>query len=400
MRAVILAAGEGRRLRPFTVSEPKVMIPIGNRPLMEHVINAVVNAGIKDITIVIGYKKERILSYFEDGRRFNCQIKYVVQQKQLGTAHALSLVERSNEDTLVLAGDNYLSPGLIKNFLSEVKKIKKDEHAMLLSDSPVPSKYGVVTLKENYVYQIEEKPTTPETSIISTGVYLIRSHGLKTVHEQVNSGNYALSSIMQILSLREGTRGIFAEGVWADAVYPWDILKLNTLALSDAEESIAGKVEPGCRISGKVSIGKGSTIRANTFIQGPAVIGEGCEIGPNTVILPSTSIGKDVVIEANSHIRNSVIMDGVVIGALSYISHSIIGCGTHIGPHFVASEGSAIIRPEKTFHEVSGIGGIIGEDVHIADNVVVSPGVIIYAKARISSMKHLTRPVTEGAIVE
>jgi glucose-1-phosphate thymidylyltransferase len=205
---------------------------------------------------------------------------------------------------------------------------------------------------------------------------------------------------MQVLSMREGTRGIFADGTWADAVYPWDILRLNTLALSDPGESVGGKIEPGCRISGKVTIGEGSLIRANTCIQGPVVIGEECDIGPNAVISPSTSIGKDVVIEANSFVRNSVIMSGAFIGALSYVSHSIIGRGTHIGPHFSASEGKAFIRPEDRFHEVSGIGGIIGEDVQIADNVVVAPGVIVYAKAKVSSMKYITKPVTEGAIVE
>ena len=387
-------------MRPYTVSEPKVMLPIGNRPILEHVVNAVVQAGVKDLTMVIGYKKEGIISHFDDGKRFNCQISYVTQKNQLGTAHALSLIEPTEDDLLVLAGDNYVSPNFIKNFLVEVKKIKKSEHAMLLTESAVPSKYGVVTLKENYVHQIEEKPTLPETSIINTGVYVIRSHGLETVKELVGEDNYALSSVMQVLSIREGTRGIFAEGTWADAVYPWDILRLNTLALTDLGESVGGTVESGCRISGKVIIGEGSVIRSHTVIQGPVIIGEECEIGPNVVISPSTSIGKDVVIEAHSFIRNSVIMSGAFIGALSYMSHSIIGRGTHLGPHFSASEGKAFIRPEDRFHEVSGIGGIIGEDVQIADNVVVSPGVIVHAKARVSPMKHLTRSVTEGAFVE
>jgi glucose-1-phosphate thymidylyltransferase len=400
MRAVILAAGEGRRLRPYTVSEPKVMLPAGNRPILEHVVNAVVQAGVKDITIVIGYKKESIISHFDDGKRFNCQINYVTQKNQLGTAHALSLVEPTDDDVLVLAGDNYVSMNLIKNFLGEVRKIKKNEHAMLLSESSVPSKYGVVILKENYVHQIEEKPSLPETSVINTGIYVIRSHGLKTVKELVEEDNYALSSVMQVLSIREGTRGIFADGIWADAVYPWDILRLNTFALGDLGESLGGTIEGGCRISGKVIIGEGSIIRANTCIQGPVVIGEECDIGPNVVISPSTSIGKDVVIEANTFIRNSVIMSGAFIGGLSYLSHSVIGRGTHLGPHFSASEGKAFVRPEDRFHEVSGIGGIIGEDVHISDNVVVSPGVIVHAKSKISSMKYITRNVTEGAIVE
>ena len=107
MKAVILAAGEGMRLRPLTVSEPKVMIPVANRPILEYVVEALVGNDIEDIVIVVGYRKERIMSHFEDGKKFGAKIEYVVQEKQLGNAHALACAkDRLSEDFVVLPGDN------------------------------------------------------------------------------------------------------------------------------------------------------------------------------------------------------------------------------------------------------------------------------------------------------
>lgn len=400
MQAVILAAGEGRRLRPFTVSEPKVMLPVGNRPILEHVVDAVVSAGVRSITLVVGYKKETIVSRFGNGKRYGCRIRYVTQSKQLGTAHALSLVDGLDEEFLLLSGDTFISRGLIRAFLSEWEQRGRKEHAMLLARSHIPSKYGVVMLKENFVHQIIEKPEVPTTTVVNTGIYIMHPTAMPVIHDAVERQRYLLTPAMQVLALREPMVGLFAKGIWADAVYPWDILKLNRLALKDLGESLAGTVEPGCRILGSVSIGEGTVIRANTYIEGPVSIGEECEIGPNVVITPSTSIGRDVVIEPNTFIRNSVLMDGVYVGALSQISYGVIGRGTHIGPHFSGSAGSTYIRSEDGFHEVNDIGPIIGEDVRIADNVVISPGAVLHARARVSSMKVVTKDVSEGAHVE
>src|SRR5262245_28685362 len=138
MRAVILAAGEGLRLRPFTLTRPKVMLPVAGRPILEYVVEALKENGVTDITMVIGYQKERIQTYFENGRRFGVSINYAVQAKQLGTAHALLQAKGAAAEgpVLVLPGDNLVDPETLRDLLD---KREKDRNAMVVTFSPNPS---------------------------------------------------------------------------------------------------------------------------------------------------------------------------------------------------------------------------------------------------------------------
>src|SRR5213592_3683538 len=142
MKAVVLAAGEGARMGPFTASEPKVMIPVGNRPILEHVVRALVDEGVHDIVAVVGYRRERIMSYFQDGKGFGARIEYAVQNKQLGTAH--SLLESRGKlqgPFLVLNGSNLLDRQAISDLVGG-----GPGPSVLITESDTPSSYGVVLL--------------------------------------------------------------------------------------------------------------------------------------------------------------------------------------------------------------------------------------------------------------
>ena len=164
----MLAAGEGTRLRPFTASRPKGMLPVGNRPILDHIVRSLVKNNIKDIVMVVGYRRDTVLSYFEDGRRFGAKIKYISQEKQLGTAHALSLTEKEigNEDFLVLAGDNLIDIHTVSDLLE-----KKNGPSMAVTLSEMPSKYGVVSVESGKISALVEKPQNAISNIINTGMY-------------------------------------------------------------------------------------------------------------------------------------------------------------------------------------------------------------------------------------
>ena len=152
MKAVILAAGEGKRLRPFTETMPKVMLPVGNKPILEHVIDAVKKSGIAEIIIVVGYKKEVIMDYFKDYK--GVKITYVQQDKQLGTAHALLQAKKLIKNSfIVLAGDNLIDHKSISKLMND-----KSEYSLLIKEHPHPSKYGVVFIEKNNLKKIVEKP--------------------------------------------------------------------------------------------------------------------------------------------------------------------------------------------------------------------------------------------------
>ena len=383
MKAVILAAGEGTRLRPFTTSEPKPMIQIANRPILEYAIEALAANSVRDITMVVGYKKERIMSHFEDGREWGVELGYVEQKRRVakaGTAYALSMAkEKVKGDFLVLPGDNIISPKLIGDLLET-----KGKHRLVITESDMPSKYGVVELSGRSVRNIVEKPEHHIGNLISTGIYKFSSEIFDTIDEVMDTGRYDLTSVIQHMIPTTKVNAVKTSRVWNDVVYPWDILDVNALSLRDCGSKTSGRIDRGVTMKGPVTIGDGSIIRAGTHIMGPVIIGEGCEIGPSVCIYPSTSIGDNVRISPFSVVEHSVLMDHVTIGAGSYLSHSVLGHGVELGPQFSAAESSAHMDVEGECRSVERIGTLIGERTVIGSQVSVIHGSIIGANCRIA----------------
>jgi NDP-sugar pyrophosphorylase family protein len=165
-QAVILAAGEGRRLKPFTVSKPKAMIDIAGKPIIQYVIESLATNGIRDIVIVVGYQKEKIFDYIGDGKQLGVEIRYVNQDKQIGTADALARAKGlTGKEFLVLSGNRLISPETIAP-LANI-----NPSAILVKRVENPSRYGVVEVKEGQISFIIEKPAIPTSDIINAGIY-------------------------------------------------------------------------------------------------------------------------------------------------------------------------------------------------------------------------------------
>ncbi|MFQ5553384.1 MAG: sugar phosphate nucleotidyltransferase, partial [Thermoplasmata archaeon] len=227
MRAVVLAAGEGTRLGPFTRTEPKVMIPVGNQPIVEYVVQALVENGVRDIVMVVGYRKERIMTHFQDGKEWGAQIEYVTQDKQLGTAHALlQAAPLVKDDFLVLAGDNVIDGRTVEDVLQAGAT-----PAVVITESEEPSKYGVVTLDGNRVQDIVEKPEERIGNLINTGIYQLDPSFLKEAKGQGKKGVFDIPAVLHQLAQKRKLTAIPTEGTWIDAVYPWDLIKVNAVAL-------------------------------------------------------------------------------------------------------------------------------------------------------------------------
>ena len=387
MKAVILAAGEGKRLRPFTETMPKVMLPVANKPVLEYVVDAVKNSGISDIIMIVGYKKEVIMEYFKDYK--DVKITYVVQEKQLGTAHALLQAKKHlKHPFIVLSGDNIIDQKSISNLICD-----KSEYSLLIKEHPHPSKYGMVFVEKNKLKKIVEKPKEETGKFISTGIYKLPNAVFNDVEKLASEGVYALSSVTQFIVDRgEEIRTITANS-WMDIVYPWDLIRVNEAMIHQSPASIAGTIEKGVVMKGAVSIGKDTTIYSGCYIVGPVIIGEGCEIGPNACIFPSTTIGDNAVVNPFNEIRNSVIMDDVHIASHSTISHSVIGLGTRIGNNFSTGPGEATAEIEQEFKKLKDIGVMIGEDSIIGNGVATEPGIIIGRRCKVSSLNRITKNI-------
>jgi len=395
MIGVILAAGEGNRLRPFTEDMPKVMLPVGNKPIVEYLIESLRRCGIREIVLVVGYKKERIMEYFGDGKGWNVNIKYVFQDKQIGTGHALLQAEKhvEEEEFLVLPGDNIIDSESLRLL------IESEGPSIMVEKSDSPSKYGVVDIDGEIVKGILEKPSIEERAIVSTGVYKLKKEIFDVLRNLVRDGRNRLTDTINEIAKEEKIRAVKGSGRWKDAVYPWDLLTINADVLHELAGSISGKIERNVTIKGPVQIGEDTIIHPNCYIRGPVVIGKGCEIGPNVCILPSTSIGDDVTVHPFTEIRNSIVMNDVSIGNNSFIENSVIGEGCVISSHFSTLVGEGSIEVEDGFHRVDDIGGFVGGGCMIGSMVTLEPGTIVGKGCKVSSLKILRDRLDSGSRV-
>lgn len=387
--AVILAAGEGQRLNPFTALKPKVMIPIANKPILQYVIEALSQSGIFRIVLVVGYKREQVQDYFGSGEKLGVDINYAVQQQQLGTGHALRQAgDMMGDRFLVLSGDNIIGQDTLSP-LAETGGL-----AVVLKEQEETSKYGVALVENGRVKDIVEKAEKAPGLLVNTGIYALEKSVFPFLEEEVD----LVKALKRMIE--EGYRFSPREtlGRWLDVVYPWDILKLNDRTLRSIDPVFGGRSERGVVINGPVSVGKGTLIRSHTYIVGPAIIGENCEVGPSACILPSTSLGNGVVISPFTLVENSVVNGNVEIGPNSTITDSVIDYGCVLKGHVSAQSGEADVRVDDEHHKVK-MGAMMGEYCKLDDAVVVQPGRVLGNNCQVRACKVVSEDVPDGALV-
>lgn len=416
MKAVVLAAGEGRRLRPLTRDMGKGMLPVANRPILEHVLMALKAVDVTDIVMVVGYKKEKVMNHFGDGGDLGMNIEYRNQKFQLGTANALQQAEDAIDGPfLMVPGDSMVTEQGLRSLMS----LKEGQWGMMVTQSSNSSKYGLVEVSGDRLRTIHEKPKLTE-DLISTGTPSIFALALWEYQDPVgpsliNTGTYLLDKeIFKEMAREEGkvpvltsvltrcarTRDVRVKSTdrWLDAVYPFDLLTLNEGSLGEVANSSGGRVEEGVVIKGPAEIKSGAIIRANTVIRGPVVIGEGSVIGPGSYIGANTSIGENCSVGPFTHIKNSLIMDDAKIGSHSSIVNTVISFGSSVSDFLGVERGEYSVKLERySFSKV--LGAVIGPDCELSHHVSLGPGVILGSSCRIGPMNSVIENLPDGARV-
>ena len=389
MKAVFLAAGEGIRMRPLTSNRPKVMLPIANKPILEHLLIEVREAGVKEFIFIVGYCDEQVRSYFGDGNKWGVKIDYSEQRKQLGTADAIGMVKGMLEGNfLVINGDIVVNREDIRQLLSA------EYDTMSVIEVKDSGGLGVVELSEDKVTAIHEKSQKPPTLMANAGLYLFTAEIFDAVSRTQKSsrGEFEITDSLQLLM--DTPEGLHYQLIksWLDISYPWDLLPVNELMLESLKGENLGTVEENVVLKNTVVIGKDSVVKSGSYIVGPVIIGENCDIGPNCYIRPSTAIGDGCHIGAAVEVKNSIIMSGTKIPHHNYIGDSVIGEGCNLG----AGTKIANLRLDKKNIQVSGIdtkrrklGAVIGGNVEtginasinvgsvIGENTFIGPGVVV-----------------------
>jgi len=384
MDTVILAAGEGTRMRPLTEDRPKPMLPVADRPLLEHTIEAARAAGADRIVLVVGYEADSIRTHF--GTEWDgLEIVYVEQPSQEGTADALRVAadHLEGEQFAVLNGDGLYDPQSLRAIYDSgpaVGAYRVDE----------PSQYGVLELSEDgsRVTGVIEKPEDPPSNLVNTGAYVFPKVAKDWLDVEASErGERELTDVLE-RACQEVSVAPVEMDQWLDVGRPWDLLAANEWLVKGRSRAIAGNVHPGADLHGTVVVEPGATIKSGVVIEGPVIVREGATIGPNAYVRGTTLVGKDAKIGHSVEIKNSVVMTGTNVAHLSYVGDSVLGPDVNFGAGTVVANlrhddetVPTTVKGELTDTGRRKYGVVCGPRAKTGINTSLNPGVVLDSDA-------------------
>jgi len=373
LQAVVIAGGEGTRLRPLTTTTPKPLLPVANQPILSHVLQLLHRHGIDDVVISVAYLANAIRSYLGDGSDIGMRIRYVQEESPLGTAGAVANARELLNDTfLVMSGD------VITDFdLSDAVKVHRDHDAVatvLLSRVSHPTEFGIVmTDDDEAVTSLVEKPSWGGvfTDAVNTGVYICEPSVLDLIQRGV-AVDFAQDVFPALLERKVPFFGHVAPGYWADVGTFNGYLQTHRDMLDE-------KVDldlPGFRITDGVWIGRNCEIDPSVSIEGPSLIGDDVHVGVGAHILPYTVLGRNVRISADAVISGSVVYDHCYVGERGHVEGAIVGRHTDVRAGAYISSGA-----------------VLADDVYVGRDAVITTDIKVYPGKRVEPMSTVTSSI-------
>lgn len=377
MQAIVLAAGEGTRMRPLSASCPKPMLPVAEEPLVAHTARAAVEAGAEELVLVVGYEADTVREYF--GAEYaGIPVKYSVQEEQRGTADAVRAArEHIDGPFAVLNGDNLYDTAAVKQLLSNgpgVGTYRVDD----------PSNYGVISTDGDRATGIVEKPDDPPTDLANTGAYVFPEEARDWLDVgESERGEFEITDVVERVIEEYNVTAVEVER-WLDVGRPWELLEANEWKIGELERDIRGDVSDGATITGDVVVEEGATVKSGVVIEGPALIRSDATIGPNAYIRGATLVDDGAKVGHSVEVKNSVLSPGATVGHLSYVGDSVLGRDVNFG----AGTNVANLRHDgkSVKHTVKGdrvstgrrkFGVVVGDNVKTGINTSLYPGVTL-----------------------
>jgi len=373
VKAVIMAGGFGTRLRPLTIDLPKPMVPMVNRPIMEHIIRLLAQHDITDLVCLLYFQGEKIQDYFGDGSRFGVRITYVTAREDFGTAGAVkNAQEHLAERFLIISGD------LLTDFdLTRLIRFHRDKGAratITLTRVSDPLSYGIVIAQEDgQISRFLEKPTWGQvfSDTVNTGIYVLEPGALDLIPQRTNF-DFSKDVFPRLMEERKSLYGYVAEGYWRD------IGDLNEYRRSHGDSlkklvqlSIPGKFQ---QMEGvQVWADEGSTISPKARLRGVVVVGRGCVVGDGAS-LTDCVIGDGTTVGEEAALTSCVLWDGVSVGRKASLTEAIVGSGSAIGDEAYLMENVVVSH-----------GCQIGRESRIKSNVKIWPGKVVDQGALLSA---------------
>jgi glucose-1-phosphate thymidylyltransferase len=331
MKALILAGGEGTRLRPITHTRAKQLVPVANKPILFYGVEAMVTAGIKEIGVITGSTGPEVRAALGDGSDFGAKITYIPQEAPLGLAHCV-LIARDflgDDDFVMYLGDNLLEQDLgafVAAFEGARTNSNPPSAQILLKQVPDPHRFGIASLDaEGHVVNLVEKPAEPPSDLALVGVYLFDP----AIHEAVRAiepsarGELEITDAIQwLIDAGRRVRTELLTGWWIDTGKLTPLLEANRLLLEKVATHIEGSIDADSSVDGRVVVAEGAEV-VNSTIRGPVAIGRGTRI-VNSFIGPFSAIGNHCEV-VHSEIEHSVVMDESKVLHIPRLEDSLIG---------------------------------------------------------------------------
>jgi bifunctional UDP-N-acetylglucosamine pyrophosphorylase/glucosamine-1-phosphate N-acetyltransferase len=391
MQTVILAAGQGTRMRPLTDRRPKPMLPVADRPLMAHTADAAVAAGASELLLVVGYEADDVRAYFGDEYR-GVPVAYAVQAEQRGTAHAVRAArERLEGAFAVLNGDDIYDPASVERLFEAAPAVGTYE-----VDDPRP--YGVFDIDDGDVTGVVEKPDDPPSNRVNVGAYVLPAEAREWL--DVEASERGEEEITDVLARVVDERSVRAVDIdrWMGVGRPWELLEANEWKLGELDRDLRGEVADTAELRGDVVVEDGATVEPGVVLEGPVLVRAGAHVGPNAYVRGHTLLGEGARVGNAVEVKNSVVMAGTAVPHLSYVGDSVLGREVNFGagttvanlrhddePVRLTVKGERVSTGRRKF------GVVVGDGAKTGIETTLNAGVTLSTDARVGPNATVTR---------
>jgi mannose-1-phosphate guanylyltransferase/phosphomannomutase len=358
VKAVVMAGGEGTRLRPLTSNQPKPMVPIVGKPCMEHIVELLKKHGFDDVVVTLAFMPQAIRGYFGAGESYGVSIRYSVEESPMGTAGSVKLAEDAlDEPFLVISGD-----ALCDIDLAALVRFHEEKEALVtigLKSVDNPLEFGIVVTDDNgRIERFLEKPSWGQvfTDTINTGIYVLDPEVLRHVPDD-RPFDFSKELFPLLLEMGRPLYGYVADGYWQDIGNLDQFRQANFDAL---DERVALDVA-GIKLRGNVWVGEGVELADLESVEGPAFIGNYCRIAPQASVGPYSVLSPSVTLREHARTTRSVVDSSTYLGRSALVEGAIVGKTCDVRPHARLHEGVAV-----------------GDSCTIGEQSVVMPGIRIY----------------------
>lgn len=377
MKAVIMAGGEGTRLRPLTCNRPKPMVPLANKPVMEHIVELLKKHGFEEVAVTLQYMPDLVRDYFNDGTDFGVKMRYYVEQFPLGTAGSVKNAEDFLDETfIVISGDALTDIDLGKAL--EFHKSKGSIATLVLKKVDIPLEYGVVvTDDDGRITRFLEKPSWGEvfSDTVNTGIYIL-SPKVLGYFKKNEMFDFSKDLFPMILKDKLPMYGFVTEDYWCDI----GDLGAYVQAHQDIMNGLVKTSISGTQTSPGVWVDEGAEIDEKVSIEAPCIIGKNCRIKNGAILGKYTVLGDDCIISERAGIKRSIVWKKCLIDKNVQLRGSVVCSKVHMRNDVSAFENS-----------------IIGDDTIVRENAVIKPNIKIWPNKLIDQCTEVNSNLVWGS---